>query len=145
MGLALRRTMRRRPHHIHLRLRHSSCNLDWPCTIPDGMADGSSGGSPPGPPVRHITFMEDVAPADIVGTWGDNHGSLPGDATPQLDSSVKCSGVSSLKFTIPSNSNANSSGSHSTNFSDDLSAQFGGVRRFPWEARRQIRVLLLFP
>src|SRR5438128_11357097 len=104
MGLALRRTMRRRPHHIPLRLRHSSCNLDWPCTIPGGMANGSSGGSPAGPPVRHITFMEDVAPADIVGTWGDNHALLPGDATPPLDSGATSSGASALRCTIPANS-----------------------------------------
>ena len=63
--------------------------------------------------------------ADIAGTYGDVHGTLPGDATPVLDSTVKASGNSSIKFTIPSNSGANSSGSYFTNFSDNLATQFG--------------------
>jgi hypothetical protein len=61
----------------------------------------------------------------ITGTYGDVSGILPGDSTPVLDSTVKASGNSSLKFTIPPNSGANSSGSYFTNFSNDLSTQFG--------------------
>src|SRR5205823_5622086 len=59
-------------------------------------------------------------PADITGTYGDSHGILPGNSIPILDSTVKASGNSSIKFTIPSNSGANSSGSYFTNFSDTL-------------------------
>ncbi len=64
--------------------------------------------------------------SDITGTlWGANTGIGSGDSTPSLDSSVKASGNSSLKFTIPSNSSANSSGSYWANFSADLLTQFG--------------------
>jgi len=63
--------------------------------------------------------------SDITGTYGDIHGVLPGNSTPVLDSTIKASGNSSLKFTIPSNSGANSSGSYFTNFSDNLATQFG--------------------
>jgi len=75
--------------------------------------------------------------ADLSGTYGDNSGTLPGDAIPQIDSTVKSSGTGSLKFTIPSNSSANSSGSYFTNFSNDLSAQFGGNAEFyvQWRQR----------
>jgi len=65
------------------------------------------------------------SPAEISGTWGDRTGSLPGDAVPEIDSSVKASGAGSLKFTIPSNSGPNSSGSYFANFSDDLGGQAG--------------------
>src|SRR5262245_31505489 len=64
--------------------------------------------------------------SDIAATdWGSNSGSYSGTATPVLDSTVKASGNSALKFTIPSNSPANSSGGYWTNFSADLSTQFG--------------------
>src|SRR6185369_9949394 len=60
-----------------------------------------------------------------AGTYGNNSGITSGASTPELDSSVKASGTSSIKFTIPSNSGANSSGSYFINFSDNLSLQFG--------------------
>jgi hypothetical protein len=41
------------------------------------------------------------------------------------DTTVKASGNSSLKFTIPANSPSDSSGAYFTNFSADLSTQFG--------------------
>src|SRR5262245_58618582 len=64
--------------------------------------------------------------SDIAGTaWGSNTGIDSGASTPTVDSSVKASGNSSLKFTIPSNSAANTSGSYWANFSADLSTQFG--------------------
>jgi len=62
--------------------------------------------------------------AEIAGTWGDNTGITTGDSTPVLDTSVKASGASSLKMTIPSNSAADTSGSYFANFSPDLSVQF---------------------
>jgi len=75
--------------------------------------------------------------SDIAGTeWGANSGILPGAATPALDFSIKASGQASLKFTIPSNSPANSSGSFWANFSADLATQFGGNAEF-WVQWRQ--------
>jgi hypothetical protein len=75
--------------------------------------------------------------ADITGGWGSPHGITSGAATPALDTSVKASGNSSLKFTIPSNSPADSSGTYFTNFSDDLSIQFGENQEFfvQWRQR----------
>lgn len=64
------------------------------------------------------------APSDLAGGFGDNHGTDSGNAAPELDLTQKASGQSSIRFTIPSNSSANSSGSYFTNFSDDLTLQF---------------------
>src|SRR5262245_31480743 len=64
-------------------------------------------------------------PSDIAGTWGNNTGIGSGASTPTLDTVVKASGNSSLKFTIPSNSPANTSGEYWANFSPDLTTQFG--------------------
>src|SRR5688572_16906136 len=55
--------------------------------------------------------------ADVAGRYGSNSGIMAGHTLPALDTSVKASGGSSLKFTIPSNSPADSSGSYFTNFS----------------------------
>ena len=84
--------------------------------------------------IRCVGFDQ---PSDIVGTWGDNSGILPGNSTPVLDSTVKASGDSSIKFTIPSNSGANSSGSYFTNFSDNLSTQFGPNSEFYLQWRQR--------
>jgi len=75
--------------------------------------------------------------ADIAGMYGSNSGILSGATTPVLDASVKASGASSLKFTIPSNSPADTSGSFFTNFSTDLSAQFSENSEFyvQWRQR----------
>jgi hypothetical protein len=74
---------------------------------------------------------------EIIGKWGDNHGILSGATTPSLDPTVKASGNSSLKFTIPPNSGADTSGSYFTNFSSDLTAQFGENSEFyvQWRQR----------
>jgi hypothetical protein len=63
--------------------------------------------------------------ADIAGAYGDNSGIMEGAARPSLDTLVKSSGNSSLKFTVPARSPANTSGSYFTNFSADLKTQFG--------------------
>ena len=61
----------------------------------------------------------------------DNTGILSGDiTTPSLDSTVAASGNSSLKFTIPPNADEGSAGSYFTNFSTDLSTQFGANSEF---------------
>lgn len=78
--------------------------------------------------------------ADIAGGSGDPTGSLAssaGIAAPALDTTVKASGNSSLKFTIPSNSPADTSGSYFANFSDDLSVQFDSGQEFfvQWRQR----------
>jgi len=77
------------------------------------------------------------SPSDISGSWGDISGILSGATTPTLDSTVKASGTSALKFTIPSNSGSDTSGSYFTNFSDDLLTQFGEGGEFyvQWRQR----------
>ena len=51
---------------------------------------------------------------------------------------ISASGGSSLKFTVPSNSAANSSGSYFTNFSKDLSVQFdSGQQEFYMQWRQR--------
>jgi hypothetical protein len=90
-------------------------------TVPASTADFQTRCSSPGV-LRCIGFD---SPSDITGIWGDNTGVFPGTALPALDATVKASGNSSLKFTIPSLSGANSSGSYFANFTPDLSTQFG--------------------
>ena len=92
-----------------------------PPSVISGSADFQARCSQPGV-VKCVGFDTQ---SEISGTYGDNHGTLPGNSTPILDSTIKASGNSSIMFTIPSNSSANSSGSYFTNFSDNLSTQFG--------------------
>jgi len=75
--------------------------------------------------------------ADLGGGYGDNSGVFSGDSTPQLDFTVKASGAASLKFTVPSKSSANSSGSYFTNFSTNLATQFGANSEFYVEWRQR--------
>ena len=78
------------------------------------------------------------AASDIAGGYGSNSGIFSGaNTTPTLDASAKASGASSLKFTIPSNSGSDSSGTYFTNFSPDLSLQFGENQEFyvQWRQR----------
>lgn len=76
------------------------------------------------------------------GAYGLNSGILPPSGTSDYtravrDTSVKASGNSSLRFTIPSNSPSDSSGTFFTNFSEDLSIQFGANQEFfvQWRQR----------
>jgi hypothetical protein len=100
---------------------------------PTSVADFNTRCQQPGV-IRCVGFD---SPSDITGTHGDNKGILSGDATPALDQAVKASGASSLKFTIPANSAANSSGSFFTNFSTDLLTQFSANAEFyiQWRQR----------
>lgn len=78
------------------------------------------------------------AASDITGTWGSNSGVLAGSQTsPVLATDFTASGASSLKFTIPSQSGAGAAGSYFTNFSPDLSVQFGPNSEFyiQWRQR----------
>jgi hypothetical protein len=76
--------------------------------------------------VRSVSF--DSA-ADLAGGFASNFGIFASQSNPAvmptLDPTLKASGASSLMFTIPSLSSADSSGSYFTNFSPDLSRQFG--------------------
>ena len=76
------------------------------------------------------------------GAYQQNSGIFPPSGTSDYtraarDTSVKSSGNSSLKFTIPANSGSDSSGSFFTNFSSDLSVQFGENSEFfiQWRQR----------
>ena len=81
-----------------------------------------------------------VGSGGTQGAYGTNAGILPvgNDYSRAVrDTSVSASGKASLKFVVPSNSAANSSGSYFTNFSKDLSVQFGGGQEFyvQWRQR----------
>lgn len=88
------------------------------------------------------------SPADIAGGDNDNSGiNRDGTSIPTLDSTVKTSGASSLKFTVPAVSDANSSGAYFANFSPDLSVQFGAGQDFyiQWRQRFSPEMLQHFP
>ena len=76
------------------------------------------------------------------GAYGSNSGIIPPSGTTDytratMDTAVKASGNGSLKFTIPSNSGSDTSGTYFTNFSSDLSVQFGENSEFyiQWRQR----------
>jgi hypothetical protein len=76
------------------------------------------------------------------GAYGKNAGILPPSGTTDFsratrDTTQKASGTSSLKFTLPANAGADASGSYFTNFSTDLSTQFGENSEFfvQWRQR----------
>ena len=71
------------------------------------------------------------------GRDGDISGITSGASTPQIDTAVRASGGGSLKFTIPANSPADTSGSFFINFSDNLATQFGANEEFyvQWRQR----------
>ena len=74
------------------------------------------------------------SPADIAGGYGNWRGTfVAGDGVrvPQIDAALMASGGGSIKFTVPSLSGANSSGSFFTNFSQDLSVQFDSCNTDP--------------
>jgi hypothetical protein len=76
------------------------------------------------------------------GAYGLNSGIFPPFGTSDYtratrDTTVMASGSSSLRFTIPANSPSDSSGAYFTNFSTDLSTQFGANSDFfiQWRQR----------
>ena len=76
------------------------------------------------------------------GAYGQNAGILAPYGTSNYtlavrDTSIKASGGGSLRFTIPANSDSDSSGAYFTNFSKDLSVQFDGGQEFyvQWRQR----------
>lgn len=105
-----------------------------PVTPPPGGGDFATRCAQPGV-IKCIGFDD---AASIAGRWGDPSGITAGDSTtPTIDFDVKASGAGSLKFTIPSNSGSDSSGTFFTNFADDLSIQFDGGQEFyvQWRQR----------
>jgi hypothetical protein len=84
--------------------------------------------------VRCVAFD---SPSDLAGTYGDVSGTLSGNSTPTIDTTVKASGNGAMKLTVPSNSGSDSSGSYFTNFSNDYSVQFGENAEFfiQWRQR----------
>lgn len=98
-----------------------------------GAADFASRCAQPG--VIQCNGFDDAA--SIAGRWGDPSGTTAGAAAPMLDTGVKASGAASLKFTVPPNSPADSSGTFFTNFSRDLSVQFDSLSEFyvQWRQR----------
>lgn len=84
----------------------------------------------------------DIGAGGTNGAYGKRAGIMPPSGTSDYsratrDTTVRASGASSLKFTIPANSPADASGSYFTNFSDDLSARFGASSEFfvQWRQR----------
>ena len=76
------------------------------------------------------------------GAYGQNAGILPPWGTSDYtratrDTGLKASGNSSLRFTIPTNTGSDTSGTYFTNFSKDLSVQFDGGQEFyvQWRQR----------
>lgn len=132
-------------------------------TTAAGSGAPSSPGSPPPPPPPPVSPPPPVPPlpsgqdfatrcgqpgvircvgfdsaADIAGGFGDNTGILnDGDAPIALDTTIKASGASSMKMTVPTHSGANTSGSYFANFSPDLKTQFGASTEFyvQWRQR----------
>jgi hypothetical protein len=135
----------------------ASSNYTLTCTGPGGSGSASATvtvqGAPPPPPPGSQDFPTRCAQpgvikcvgfdsaSDIAGGYGSNSGIFSGTSTngttPVLDTSVKASGASSLKFTILSNSGSDTSGLYFTNFSSDLSVQFGENSEFyiQWRQR----------
>ena len=115
----------------------------------------------PSPPTGSLSFQDRCAQSGVIkcvgfdnpsdfnignggtaGAYGLNYGIYPPSGTSDytraaMDTAVKASGAGSLRFTIPSNTGADTSGSWFTNFSTDLSTQFGENSEFfvQWRQR----------
>lgn len=101
----------------------------------------------PAAPPRRLTFEQRCADPAVVRCVGFD---VPAEIDPfvyppygktekraRVVTDVKASGTGSLRFEIPSNTPADTSGSYWTNFSDDLSVQFGEGQEFfvQWRQR----------
>ena len=76
------------------------------------------------------------------GAYGQNFGILPPSGTSDYtsairDTALKASGSGALRFTIPSNTSADTSGAYFVNFSSDLATRFGANSHFfiQWRQR----------
>lgn len=132
-----------------------------PAPSPTPSPTPSPSPTPAPPPSGGLTFSERCSQPGVVkcvgfdsptdfntgggragGAYGLNSGIVPPSGTTDftratMDTAVKASGNGSLKFTIPSNSGSDSSGTYFTNFSTDLSVQFGENSEFyvQWRQR----------
>jgi len=130
-------------HSITATARDAAGNTTTSTAVNVTVSNGGGGGgdfatrcAQPGV-VRCVNFDQS---AEISCTsWGCNQGlDLAGTTVaPALDTSIKASGASSLKFTITSLSGANGGGTFWTNFSPDLKTQFGAGQSFyiQWRQR----------
>lgn len=84
--------------------------------------------------VRCVDFDDDTyfatGAGGTQGAFGDHYGYIPPSGTSDYtrvtrDTSTYADGVSSLRFTIPSNVGADTSGAWFTNFTDDQSVEIG--------------------
>ena len=85
-----------------------------------------------------IRYFDFDSAAQLGGGYRANVGTFSGTSTaPQLDSSVKASGTSSLLFTAPSQSAQGGAGLWFGNFSTDLRTRFGENSEFfvQWRQR----------
>lgn len=77
--------------------------------------------------------------SEMIANPKGNFGLRPNHdgRTPEIDTTVRASGAGSLKFTIPSNTYDDPSGSFFANFSSDLATQFGEGQEFyvQWRQR----------
>lgn len=100
-----------------------------PPDSPSGSLDFTSRCTAPGV-VKCVGFDD---PREIAGRYSQPSGLLPAYGTtryPELDTSIKASGNSSLRMTIPPQSGADGTGSYWTNFSNDFSVQFDENQEF---------------
>jgi hypothetical protein len=101
---------------------------------------------PPAPP-NQLTFEQRCAdPATVRCVGFDSPAEVDRFVYPpastntkrgQVVTDVKASGAGSLRFEVPSNTSADTSGTYWQNFSDDLSVQFGEGQQFfvQWRQR----------
>ena len=103
--------------------------------------------------VRAWSFDDATAFTSCSGTAqqacnGYNYGFYPNwqgsFSNINQDTTVPAEGGSSMRFTIPSNSPANMSGQWFTNFSSDLSVQFGAGQTFYLQWRQRFSPCYLF-
>src|SRR5262245_4406150 len=90
--------------------------------------------------VRCFGFDSDVETPVTPNSngWPNNFGVTPGSSTTATrDTTIKASGASSLRFTVPSNSGSNAGGNFYANFSPDLQTTFGANSTFyiQWRQR----------
>ena len=86
-----------------------------------------------------VRYFDFDSAGQLAGGFDENWGNAPsndGLRSPVLDTAVKCSGTSSLRFDIPSQTAANAGGSWWANYSADLGTRFGANTSF----YQQIRV-----
>lgn len=84
----------------------------------------------------------------LTGRYRDWRWCMPGpgntEVSPSADSSMRASGAGSLKFTVPSNSAANTAGYCQINFTPDNSVQFGEGDEFYVQYRVRFSCTLLY-